>query len=81
MDPGTCRAGPDPIPTGTARLPDRHAPMSGLANRPTRARRRPNGPVPDPAPGGLGPGDPLGRALVTCIRQVHARRRAGRALD
>lgn len=55
--------------------------MSGRANRPTRERRRANGQALAGMPGGLGPGDPLVRALATCIRQAHARRLAGRALD
>jgi len=59
--------------------------MMSRGAQPIRPRRRPNGVAPDAIPvaepAGLGPGDPLVRALATCIRQAHARRRVGRALD
>jgi hypothetical protein len=59
--------------------------MSNRGNRSTRPYRQNAGPAPDAVPGaapaGLGPGDPLVRALATCIRQAHARRRSGTALD
>lgn len=48
---------------------------------PTRPFRRSTGQAPAANPGGLGRGDPLVRALATCIRQAHARRRGGRAPD
>jgi hypothetical protein len=48
---------------------------------PTRPFRRSMGQAPSAAADGLGRGDPLVRALATCIRQAHARRLAGRALD
>ncbi|MBF6606391.1 MAG: hypothetical protein IVW53_12490 [Chloroflexi bacterium] len=55
------------------------------SDRSSRPHRPRSGPAPDAIPaavgGGLGPGDPLVRALVSCIRQAHARRLAGTALD
>lgn len=55
--------------------------MRTRGERPPRSVQRLNGSAPPTAPGGLGPGDPLVQALITCIRQAHTRRRAGRALD
>ena len=55
--------------------------MTRRRDRGIRVRRRPVGGAPDAAPTRPGPGDPLVRALITCIREAHARRLAGHALD
>jgi len=53
--------------------------MSSQDVRSPGARRRPVRVAPAREPNGLGPGDPLVRALAVCIRQAHARR-VGRGL-
>jgi hypothetical protein len=55
--------------------------MSSRNVRPAGPSRRQGGLVPGPEPAGLGPGDPLVRALAVCIRQAHARRAGRRTLD
>jgi hypothetical protein len=55
--------------------------MTARGNGATRPIPRLGGPTAVPVPGGLGAGDPLVRALAVCVRQAHARRRTGRALD
>lgn len=55
--------------------------MTARGNHATRSIPRLGGPKAVPMPAGLGAGDPLVRALAVCVRQAHARRRAGRALD
>lgn len=55
--------------------------MTARGDPPTRSIPRLGGAAAAPVPGGLGAGDPLVRALAVCVRQAHARRRTGRALD
>jgi hypothetical protein len=55
--------------------------MTPRRDRGIRGRQRQRGAALDIVAAGPGPGDPLVRALVTCLVQAHARRAARRALD